>query len=151
MTEAKRFGLADIDAIDVDRQHAAQLFQHAQLALGFQFDFQFVRLVEMVGDGTLAAANDEDQIGNTRCRRLLRRILNQGLVDNGQHFLRIGLGRRKKTSAESCGGKNRFGYAFHCVLSPCWINSKNAASSRILMPNSCAFASFVPASAPATT
>ncbi len=123
MAKAERFGLANVDAVDVDRQHAAQLFQHTQFALGFQFDLKLIRFIEMIGDGTFAASNNENQVGDTRRGSFFRRILNQRLIDDRQHFLGIGLGCRQKAGAETGGGKNSFRDAFHYVLSPCEISS----------------------------
>ena len=51
----------------------------------------------MVGDHALVAAGDEDEMLDPRLARLVDHILQRRAVDDGQHFLRHGLG----------GGRNR--------------------------------------------
>ncbi|MNY74992.1 hypothetical protein D3C86_2141580 [compost metagenome] len=58
----------------------------------FQLGFQFIGLVEVVFDGALVAAGDEDHVGDAGRDGLLHRVLDQRLVDDGQHFLRLRLG-----------------------------------------------------------
>ena len=98
--------------------------------------------------------------------RFFNRILNQRLVDDGQHFLGAGLGGRQKTRAHTRDRKYGFSYFLH-VSSLLVLGCKNSmsvpggfirpsnaskpASSRMVTPNSRAFSSLLPASAPATT
>jgi hypothetical protein len=53
----------------------------------------------MVFDRGLAAAGDEDELGNAGRLRLFHRVLDQRLVHHRQHFLRHRLGRRQKPGA----------------------------------------------------
>jgi hypothetical protein len=113
--KAQRFLLADVDAIDVFRNHVPYEFQHFILATRRKFGLQLVGLVEMILDGPFRATGDEDHVGNPRCHRLLHRVLNQRLVHDRQHFLRTGLGRRQKTRSHTGNGKDGFPDFFHFV------------------------------------
>ena len=62
----------------------------------------------MILDRILAAAGDEDDVGDTGRQRLLDPVLNDRLVDERQHLLRLRFGRREKTSAEAGCRKDRF-------------------------------------------
>src|SRR5271156_4543575 len=62
----------------------------------------------MIFDGALAASgNDYDLVASGR-QRLFYAILNDGLIDQRQHFFRLSLGGWEKARAESGGGENRF-------------------------------------------
>jgi hypothetical protein len=84
-----------------------RVFQGLHLAPGLQLHFQFVGLVEVIGDGPLGAADDEDQIGDARRHGRFRRVLDQRLVDDGQHFLGIGLGGGQEAGAHAGGREKR--------------------------------------------
>ena len=113
MAEPQRFGLADVDEVDAGRADRLHQFQIAILAARGQFGFQFVGLVEVVLDGALGAAADEDDVGDAGLHRLFDRILDQRLVDDGQHFLGAGLGGRQKTGAQTGNRKYGFFYFLH--------------------------------------
>src|ERR1700683_3798416 len=55
----------------------------------------------MILDGALGRAGDEHQPPGTGGQRLIDRVLDQRLVDDRQHFLRTGLGRRQEACAAS--------------------------------------------------
>ena len=67
----------------------------------------------MVLDGALGAAGDEDHVGDAGGDRLFDRILDQRLVDDRQHFLGAGLGRRQETRSQAGDRKYGFGDFFH--------------------------------------
>ena len=81
------------------------------LALDFQKSFQLGRIIEMIFDGILAAAGNDDDVFDARGEALLDDILNQGLIDNGKHFLGLGFGGREKPRAQACGGEDGFAHA----------------------------------------
>src|SRR5690606_15756687 len=129
------------------------------LAGCFQFGLQFVSLVEMVFDRALVAAGDENHLGNACGHRFFHRILDQGLVHDGQHFLRLRLGGRKKSAAKA--GYREHGFSDSCchvvsfasfvLYSVRSSNARKLSSSSIVIPSSWALTSLLPASAPATT
>ena len=62
----------------------------------------------MILDGPLVAPGDENQVRDAGGHGFFHRVLDQGLVDDGQHFLRHRLGRGQKTGAHAGNGKNGF-------------------------------------------
>ena len=64
--------------------------------------------VEVVLDGALVAAGDEHDLVEPRRHRLLHHVLDGGLVDQGQHLLRLRLGGGEEPGAEPGGGKDGF-------------------------------------------
>ena len=81
-----------------------------------QFGFQFVSLVEMVFNGALGATADENDVGDARIHRLFNRILNQRLVDDGEHFFRAGFGCGQKSGAQA--GDGEYGFFSFCMSLP---------------------------------
>ena len=63
----------------------------------------------MVLDDVLAAAGDEDELLDARFHRLFDRVLDDGLVHDGQHFLRHRLGCGQETRAHA--GDRQDGFA----------------------------------------
>ena len=60
----------------------------------------------MVFDGALGRTGDEHQAPGAGRERLFHRILNEWLVDDGQHFLGAGLGGREEAGSSSGDRKN---------------------------------------------
>jgi hypothetical protein len=60
----------------------------------------------VVLDGALGPARDKHQLGNARRDRLFNSILDDGLVDDGQQFLRHCLGGGKEPGAQASDGKD---------------------------------------------
>ena len=106
MTQTQRCGLTNVDAIGLPGQDAAQAVQQVLLALLLQRGFEFRVGIEMVFDGPLAAAGDEHEIFGARRQCLFDGVLDEGLVDDGQHFLGARLGGWKETGATAGHGKN---------------------------------------------
>ena len=66
---------------------------------------EFVADVEVIFDGLLAAAGDDDDLVAARGQGLFDAVLNDGLVDQRQHFFGLGFGGGQKTRAQAGGGK----------------------------------------------
>jgi len=113
VAEAEGRSLAHIEAIDISRLDAAHQFQQLVLAARFELCLDLVRLVEMVFNGALAAARYEDHLGDAGRYRLFHCILDQWLVDDGQHLLGACLGGRQEPCPETCHGKHGFGNFQH--------------------------------------
>ena len=109
VAQTQRRRLADVDAGHVRRHDVAHHLQHVLLAAFLERGFELVGGVEVVRNGALAAAVDEDEFGDTRPNGFLHRVLDQRLVDHRQHFLRIRLGGRQKARAESGDRKHGLG------------------------------------------
>ena len=75
--------------------------------------------VEVVLDRALAAAGDEDRVGDARQVRLLDHVLDQRLVDEREHLLRGGLGRRQEPRPEPADGKDGLHNAHETLLRAC--------------------------------
>ena len=69
---------------------------------------EFVHPVEMVLDHALVAAGDEDEMFDAGFLGLVDHILDQRLVDDGQHFLRHRLGGGQDAGAEAGDRENGF-------------------------------------------
>src|SRR3546814_16894387 len=64
-------------------------------------------MVEVILDGGLAAAGDEDDLLDSGLTRLLHPVLDERLVDDRKHLLGDRLGGRQKPRAESADGQDR--------------------------------------------
>jgi hypothetical protein len=74
----------------------------------FEGYLQLESHVKVVFDGALVPAGDEDHFAHAGGISLFDGVLDQWLVDHGQHFFRLGLGRWKETGAEPSHRKDRF-------------------------------------------
>ena len=70
--------------------------------------------VEMILDDRLVAAGDEDEMLDAGLARLVDHILDDRPVDDRQHFLRDGLGRRQETRAQTGNRKYRLANSSSC-------------------------------------
>ena len=99
VAEAERGLLADV----VDLGHVGDVPDHLQLVvvalLGEQL-LQLDRAVEVVLDGLLAPAGDDQDVLDPGPHRLLDHVLDGGLVDQRQHLLGLRLGRREEAGAQ---------------------------------------------------
>ena len=101
------------------------------LALGQQLVLEAVLMVEVVLDGALAAAVDEDHLLDPGGNGLLHRVLDQRFVHHRQHFLGHGLGRRQETGAHARHRED--GLAQFCAQTvPFWV-----ALSTLVIKGSC--------------
>lgn len=110
MAQAQGAVLANVDTLHVIGFDAAHKLEQLVLAGGFQFRFQFVGGIEMVLDGTLGTAGDEDHLADTSFVGFFYRVLDQRLVYHCQHFFGTGLGGRKESGAEAGDGEHGFLY-----------------------------------------
>ena len=78
------------------------------LAAFAQGGFQFVGDVEMFDQRGLAAAGDHAELLDAGGARFFDRILDQRLVDDGQHFLGRRLGGGQEAGAQAGDGKDGF-------------------------------------------
>ncbi len=70
------------------------------LLAALELGFQFVGGVEMVLDGTFVATCHKYHVADPGGICFLDRVLDERLIDHRQHFLGLGLGRRKKAGAQ---------------------------------------------------
>src|SRR6266508_3955645 len=99
VAEAEGRLLADV----VDLGHVGDGPDQLELVLVALAGEQVLQLrvtVEVVLDGLLATAGDDEDVVQAGPHGLLDDILNGGLVDQWQHLLRLRLGRREETGPE---------------------------------------------------
>ena len=90
------------------RQLAAQRLQLLGLAARLERRLELIGEIEMILDARLVAAGDEDEVLDSRLARLVEHIFERRAVDDGQHFLRYGLGGGQETGAEAGDGNDGF-------------------------------------------
>ncbi len=72
---------------------------------------------EVIADGFLAVGDHEDDVGDTGGDDFLNGVLDEGLVDDREHFFRDGLGRGEHAGAESGCEDDGFGDGCHgCIV-----------------------------------
>src|SRR3569623_1053295 len=110
--------------------------------------FHLVVLIEVILDGALAATGDEDQFGDAGGDGLLGRVLDQRLVDDGQHLFGVGLSDGQKARAHTGHGENGFaqllghalylfkGMTFSCVSAASAVRA-SCSVVRSSVTNSC--------------
>ena len=108
MPEPQGFRLRNVHPAYVARDDIGDSAQQAGFPgigqLGLQFEFR----IEMIRNGVFLTAGYENQGVDTGLQRLFHSVLDQRLIDDGQHFFGNGLGCRQKTRAET-------GYRKHCL------------------------------------
>ena len=97
-------GVADLDHIG----DAANEFGLRVLALLFQELFEEGSAIEVIFDGVLALAGDDDDVLDAGGDAFFGDVLDLRLVHDGEHFLGLGFSGGKKTRAEAGGGQNGF-------------------------------------------
>ncbi len=85
-----------------------QFTEQVGLAAIFEHAFEFVADVEMIFNGLLAAAGDDDDLVAAGCHRFFDAVLDDRLVDEREHFLGLGFGGGQEARAEAGGGENGF-------------------------------------------
>ena len=78
----------------------ADLLQLVVLAAGLEQRLELGRAVEVVLDRALAAGGDDEDVGEAGAHGFLDHELDRGRVDERQHLLGHGLGRRQEPGAE---------------------------------------------------
>ena len=102
-------GLADVDEVHIHRRDGVNDVQKLLLALGSKLGLKLGILVEMILDGALVAARDEDHVGDAGRSSFFHGVLDERLVDNGEHFLGHCLGGGQKSGPEA--GHGEYGFA----------------------------------------
>ena len=88
-------------------RHLPHFLEQRVLPLGLEVRLEIGRDVEVVFDHALATAGDDDDVGQARRHRFFDAVLDDRLVDQREHLLRLRLGRRKEARAEARGRKHR--------------------------------------------
>ena len=88
------------------RHQVRNQLEHFVLAALLEDLFEFEAVIEMIGHDRLAAPHDKDELLDAGRLRLLDRVLDQRLVDDGQHLLGHGLGRRQEAGPQPGNRKN---------------------------------------------
>ena len=78
-----------------------------------QRQLQLELAVEMVLDHALVSPGHEDEMLDAGLPGLIDHVLDQRPVDDRQHLLRHGLGRRQETRAKTGDREDGFAYRFH--------------------------------------
>src|SRR5690348_5857865 len=99
MTEAERVFLANVGHLQ-QSGNRMNLPPEVVFTAAGELLLQLNRNVEMVLDRVLSAARHENNERYTRSRDFFRRILDQRLVDERQHFLGLRLGGRQETRSK---------------------------------------------------
>src|ERR1700733_3567112 len=82
-----------------------QYIEQFLFALRLQHGLELRIAVEVILDGALGAAGDEDQGVRSGGKRFVDRILNERLVDDGEYLLRARLGDGKESRAAAGDGE----------------------------------------------
>ena len=80
--------------------------EHLDVALLLEQVLELVGEVEVILDRPLLAGGDDDDLLDPGRHGLLDRVLDDRLVDEGQHLLGLGLGGREETGPPACGGED---------------------------------------------
>jgi hypothetical protein len=105
---AEAAGLALADVVDVGHLgDGLHLLQHVELAGLPEVVLELEGAVEVVLDGPLAPAGDDQDVAQADPDGLLHHVLDGRLVDEGQHLLGLGLGGREEPGAQPGGGDDR--------------------------------------------
>jgi hypothetical protein len=75
-----------------------------EISLALQHLLELEVAVEVILQRALAASGDEQDVLQSGLDRLLHHVLDGGLVDDGEHLLGRGLGRRQEAGAEAGSG-----------------------------------------------
>lgn len=113
VSQAQCFRLTDVEAGNVRRQDVADVFQQFVFMAHFQLGFEFVCLVEMVFDAAFVASGNKHHFRAAGFHGFFYGVLDQRLVDDGQHFFRACLGGGQEACSHPCDGEDGFPYGFH--------------------------------------
>ena len=105
--EAERLALPDVGEVD-QVGDLPDLGEQLRLAARLEKGLELDRHVEVILDGVLAAAGDEDDVVDARRHGLFDAVLDDRLVDQRQHLFRLRLGGREEAGAEPGGGEDGF-------------------------------------------
>ncbi len=108
VAQAQRLLLAGIGDLTGLRHPRDQRLEFRGLVPLAQRALQIRGMVEMILEGRLATAGDEDEMFDAGGGRFLDRVLDQRLIDHRQHFLGHRLGGGQEPGAETSDRKHAF-------------------------------------------
>ena len=108
MAQAQGTGLAHIRKIHVSGLDGTHQRQQILFARDFQLVFQLVCGVKVVFYGAFIAPSHKYHVPDAGSIGFFNRVLNQGFVNNRQHFLRLGFGGGQKAGTQTRHWKNGF-------------------------------------------
>ena len=114
--QANRVGVAGGTALArVEELDPCRLVVHLpdSALSGSQVGGELGVVVEVVLDGALLAAGDEQELAQALLDHLFHHVLHHGLGAHGQHLLGLGLGRRQKPGAHASHRENSFANRRH--------------------------------------
>src|ERR1700684_245778 len=105
MAEAESFALPRVTEMD-SAADLPNLLGHQGTAMLFEVALEFGRRIEVVLDGVLAAAGDDNDVIDSGCDAFLHGILNQRFINDGKDFFGLCFGGGRKSRAEPRGWQN---------------------------------------------
>ena len=108
VSKTQRFLLAREAGLAGGRLKRVEQQQFGILVAGLERLLEFELDVEIILDDRFASAGHKDEMLDPGLNGLVDHILDDWLVDDGEHFLRHRLGGRQKTGAEAGDGKHGF-------------------------------------------
>ena len=87
--------------------------QGVEFAARLQGRFELEGVIEVIFDRGLAAPGDENQLLDATVESLLYRMLDHRAVEDRQHLLGHGLGRRQKARPQAGDRQDRFANSSH--------------------------------------
>ena len=124
-----------MDVCDV--HHVRDLSNHLQflgLPAVLQVVLELERDVEVVDNGTLISARYHNDLVDAGGHRLLYPVLDDGLVDDRQHFFRLRFGGRQKTSPKPSRRKNGLANSAHISSCARWTGCRAVRHQNIVLP-----------------
>src|SRR5207302_8044702 len=101
--------VADLARLGDPREERGELTVLAAVA---ERRLELEGMIEMIFERGFRATGHEDEFLDAGSARLLDRVLDQRLVDDREHLLRNGLGRRQEAGAQAADGKHGLAYWF---------------------------------------
>ena len=99
VAKSERLALPDVGHL-YQLRDLADGFELGLLAALLEKAFELHRHVEVILDRVLSAPRDDDDVVDARLNGLFDAVLDDRLVDEDQHLLRLRLGRREKARAK---------------------------------------------------
>ena len=102
--------------VDLYGSYLPHFSEEVHLARFIEVLFQLRRGIEMVFNGPLCMAGDDENLFNAAGLDFFYNILNGRFIYNRKHFLRHGLRFRKEPGAKACSRNDCFSDSFHVRL-----------------------------------
>src|ERR1700724_3750747 len=77
-------------------------------------------MVEMIFDSVLASPCNDNDVLDSRCHAFLDHILNERLINDGEHLFRLRFGGRQKSGAQTSGWKDGLAHASVLICHTCF-------------------------------